>query len=494
MTILTTETAFHTNGTGRVETPQEKEADPLFIADVEFPVGLSKAQLQIWLLGNAGEFTHLYDEELEIAALGINDATGIAKNWLEEKWAAAVNKARPPDSEPDPEPENKITWETYRNAIQQFGYSIRMNDLDDTVEANGEKFSDGVEAEILMKMHDIEFRKSEWVKRSIVATAHANRYHPIRDFLSDLEWDGHDWIAEFERYVWDKHPKIVYDDGTVMPVFGAWLKRWGVGAVAKIMKRGKLRGQNPMLVFAGAQDAGKSTLARFLNPLGDDFFIESGINPDSNDHDRFLATKFIWEVGELGATTRRADREALKAFLTRQDVTFRTPYAHHPVTKPATANFIGTINPENGFLSDPTGNRRFLPVELTRIDFAYLTKINCRQLWAQFVALYNAGESAALTREEKVMADAIRCDHETEDNYTGFILKYYHVAPEQSVWSEVTADIVEQLLLNGVPGANVTNIGLALKRLGLESRRAGKQKITTWSGIQRNDIGDKVRR
>lgn len=492
MTTLTTESTIHTNGNGQHEA--QPDLSPAVVAGVELPIGLTKSKLQIWLLNNAGDFSHLCDEELEITALEINDATGIAKNWLDDKWTAAVKKARPPEPESEPERENKITWETYRAAVERFGYTIRMNDLDDTVETNGEKFSDGIEAEILMKMHDINLRKADWVRRSIVATAHANRYHPIRDFLSSLVWDGKDWIAEFERYVWDIHPKLIYADGSVMPVFGAWLKRWGIGAVAKIMQRGKLRGQNPMLVLAGPQDVGKSTLARFLNPLGDDFFIESGINPDSKDHDRYLATKFIWEVAELGATTRKADREALKSFLTRQDVTFRTPYAHHPVTKPATANFIGTINPETGFLSDPTGHRRFLPVELTKIDFGYLTKIDCHQLWAQFVALYSAGERASLTPEEKRMADDIRGVHEIEDPYAGFILKYYQVSPEQKDWKETTTDIVDQLLLNGAPGANVTNVGLALKGLGLGSYRATRAKITTWVGIQRNNIGSLVRR
>jgi predicted P-loop ATPase len=376
------------------------------------------------------------------------------------------------------------------------GYAVRMNELDDTIEVNGEKLSDGLEAQILMRMADVGLSRSEWVKRAYTATAHQNRYHPVKEFLNSLVWDGTDWIAEFERYVWDKHPKIIYADGRVLPVFGAWLKRWGVGAVAKVLRTGLVRGQNTVLTLSGAQNLGKSTLARSLCPMGDEFFIESHIDPDDSNHIRYLATRLCWEVAELGATTRKSDRESLKSFLTRQDVTFRPPYAHHPVTKPALTSFIGTINPENGFLNDPTGNRRFLPVELTRIDFGYQQAIDRRQLWAQFVALYHAGESATLTPEETAMADAIRNENETEDTYTGFIQKYYEVDPENQTWTTTTTDIVDQLTINGVTGANISNIGMSLKRLGLERKRSrlnGLQE-TRWIGIIRNKFGDMVRR
>ncbi|CAN5775689.1 hypothetical protein BH10CHL1_BH10CHL1_47770 [soil metagenome] len=491
-----TKTIAHTNGTIQKNgsTGTEESAEPYIIAGfIDLPANLDKAKMKIWLMKNTADFTTLSDDELQIVAVEINDLAKIPQSWLEETWVDMVRKARQATATEQQSDDGQITSKSYSDAVQKLRYVIGMNDLDDTIEANGEKFSDGIEAEILMKMHDLGFKRAEWVKRSITATAHTNRYHPIKDFLNKVEWDGNDWLLKFERFVWDAHPKIQYADGSVIPVFGAWLRRWGIGAVAKILQDGKLRGQNPMLVFAGNQNVGKSTLARFINPLSDEFFIESSINPDSKDHDRYLATKFIWEVAELGATARKADREGLKSFLTRQDVTFRTPYAHHPVTKPATANFIGTINPETGFLNDPTGHRRFLPVEITRIDFNYLTQIDCHQLWAQFVALYKAGESAALTPEEMSMADSIRSDQEMEDNYSGFILKFYDIGPSQSEMTETTTDIVEQLLINEVPNVNVTNIGLSLKRLGLDNKRVGREKVTTWSGIQRNDMGLKKR-
>ncbi len=66
---------------------------------------LPKAKLQIWLMQNAGDFAHLCDEELEIATLEINDATGIAKTWLSTRWTEAIHKAQtPPEPAADEQP------------------------------------------------------------------------------------------------------------------------------------------------------------------------------------------------------------------------------------------------------------------------------------------------------------------------------------------------------------------------------------------------------
>jgi predicted P-loop ATPase len=420
------------------------------------------------------------------------DTTASANGYYPEEppaWMDDQSPALTPDKD-------SAKWADYTIAIRALGYSVRMNDLDSTVELNGKPIDDGLEAELLMRMRDLGFKSAPWVLRALTATAHTNRYNPIVDFLNDLEWDGHDWITDFASYVTDKHAHIIYEDGSNQSVFAAWLKRWGIGAVGKVLKTGKLRTQNPMLVLAGGQNAGKSTLARVINPLADEYHCEETIEPDHNDHKRYLATKFVWEVAELGATTRKADREGLKNFLTKQDSNFRVPFAKHSVTKPAMVSFIGTINPEAGFLNDPTGHRRFLVVDIDRIDFGYIEKINIGQLWAQFVALYHAGEPAGLSPEEKIVADAIRGDHEMEDMYSGFVMKYYDIDPAQVEWQEQTTEIVDQLQINGVHNANVTNIATALKRLGLTSKRPTikGQKVTMYYGVRRNDVGDQVRR
>ena len=86
-----------------------------------------------------------------------------------------------------------------------------------------------------------------------------------------------------------------------------------------------MRGQNPMLVLDGDQDIGKSTFCKFLASPLPELFVEDAIHPDDKEHHRYLATKWIWEVAELGATTRRQDQEAIKSFLTKHDGASASP-------------------------------------------------------------------------------------------------------------------------------------------------------------------------
>lgn len=459
--------------------------------------------LQLWALDNIEYLSNLSAVELARFKIELGKR-GVKKGFLDRELGRVIKEVK--QNAPQPEmtdEERESLWEKCVDDMRSLGYTFRMNEMDDCVEVNGERISDGLDAQIIMGMYDKGWNNqgdggAGYIRLAWTAQAYQNRYHPVRDFLNGLVWDGKDWIAELEKYVRDKHPQIVYEDGHRMPVFGAFLRRWGIGAVGKILSTGDVRVQNPMLVLDGAQDAGKSTLVRFLCPMSDAYFIESHISPDSNDHARYLATRMVWEVGELGATTRKADRESLKAFLTKLDVTFRVPYARHPVTKPAVTSFIGTINPEIGFLNDPTGHRRFLPVEIASIDFDYKIKVDPLQLWAQFVHLYKSGELPKLTSEEKEMADSIRSGHEIEDQYAGFVTKYYTIdlgrtfaSATNLEWSATTTDVVEQLAHNGVTGVNTTNVGLSLLRLGLIKARQRVNGIqeTRWYGLKRNKIG-----
>lgn len=470
---------------------------------IEIPDGTAE-DLQIWIIDNAARLSELNTSDL--ARIKIELAKkGAPKNFLNKDLPRLVKDAKPKDAA-NADPEQESMWEKCIEDLANLGYSFRMNELDDCVEVNGKRISDGIDAQIIMEMFDKGWNQGEggaaYVRLAWTAQAYQNRYHPVREFLNSLEWDGLDWITELGNYITDKHPRIEYESGQSASVFCAFLKRWGIGAVGKALAENETRVQNPMLVFDGAQGAGKSTLVRFLCPMSDTYFIESHIEPDTVDHLRYLATRLVWEVGELGATTRKADRESLKAFLTKQDVTFRVPYGKHPITKPALTSFIGTVNPEVGFLNDPTGNRRFLPVEIDTIDFAYKKAIDPVQLWAQFVALYRSGESASLSPEEKQMVDPIRAQHEAEDHFIGFIAELYTidqskaiVSPANIDWSSTTSRIVEQLAMNGVTGVNVTNVGLSLVRLGLIKKRQqvnGVQEVR-WYGLQRNNIGFRTR-
>lgn len=396
----------------------------------------------------------------------------------------------------DDEPRRKLLSERITEDLTKWGYVLTMCDLDDSIEVNGVRLNDNLTAEIHMRARDKRYGGRDGIPLTALddqlrVLAMTNSYHPVRGYLEGLQWDGGDHFSAFIAHLKDKHTPIQYDDGTKKTVVAAFFWRWLVGAVAKVYGRGAIRPQNPMLVLSGAQNMGKSTLAAWLCALPD-MFIESSINPDSNDHLRYLVTKWIWEVSELGATTRRSDREALKAFLTRQEATFRKPYDHHPTIKPALASFIGTVNPMNsGFLDDPTGSRRFIVVDLASIDHGYAKTVDRNQLWAQVMATYQTDPQAwRLCPEEQAKRDTINAENEVERPYEGIIARIFDIDPIRTDWWMPTADIVDAVRTYGDAMFDETRhhgvLGSTLRGFGLErkQKQTDGERIWGYFGIQ----------
>lgn len=113
-----------------------------------------------------------------------------------------------------------------------------------------------------------------------------------------------------------------------------------------------------MVVLAGAQGIGKSTFAREL-ALADRFFLD-GMSKFDEEHKRRLVGKLVVEVSELEAFNH-SDMSSIKQAITAQRDNIRMPYREFAADYPRTCIFIGTTN-EGAFLTDTTGNRRFLPV------------------------------------------------------------------------------------------------------------------------------------
>ena len=135
-------------------------------------------------------------------------------------------------------------------------------------------------------------------------------------------------------------------------------------------------------------------------------------NPDDKTSRLALATVWLWELKELGAVTRRADRESLKAWLTLESISERPAYGRHPIFKPAITSFIATVNNEGGFFNDPTGSRRYMTLAIDEINWGYAQAVSIDQFWAQAAALYQAGEDWNLAPEERALVEMVNDEYE----------------------------------------------------------------------------------
>jgi hypothetical protein len=348
--------------------------------------------------------------------------------------------------------------------LRTLGYTFRLNLCDNTIEVNGKPLDDVMEAEIVTRAWDAHIEPKGLIRPAFTTEAAANAYHPIKDYLNGLEWDGGDHIAALAGYITCPDPPIVYDDGRTIALHHLYIKRWLVGAVAKVLEQA----QNPMLVTVGSQDIGKSALARWMCSGIPDRFLEDPIRTEDKDSSVRLMSHLVWEVAELDATTRRSDVSALKAFITKGKVTVRKAYGHHDTVKPALASMIGTVNDGVGFLSDETGSRRFLVFRVSAIDWAYSRAVDINQLWAQAVALYRAGEPWRMLPCEATARNKQNEQFAVDDLLDGWLDKYYLFNADITC-AVSTADVAQHLTqhdirLSGNTEAQAQSIGRAMRR------------------------------
>jgi predicted P-loop ATPase len=370
--------------------------------------------------------------------------------------------------------------EDYRKALLGLGYAFRLNETNDDVVVNGVAMNDVTRAVLYFRLKNHGYSSERSAEDAWTFEASNHKFHPILDYLTGLEWDGRDHIGGLCAYFADKQG-----------VFPLWLKRWLIGAVAKVLAapRGQ---QNRMLILDGRQDLGKSYFTRWLARGVPGYYIEAPILPEDKDSYVRKMSKWIWEVGELGATTRKADRESLKHFLSQEKVTVRKSYGRHDTEKPALANYIGTINNEVGFLNDPTGSRRFMACTLTRIDWDYAKDVDPDQVWAQAVALFRAGEPWELTPEEKALANSINGQYEVENPVDQYLFRYFEIDPARREWVLPTSEIIDVLRRGELGGADPHRlhgpVAAALRALSLENRRRRfpnySSPVSAWEGIR----------
>ena len=215
----------------------------------------------------------------------------------------------------------------------------------------------------------------ETVHQAIGLRAQERAFHPVREYLDALAWDGvmrlDGWLA---RYMGAEHSPYVSAIG----------RMFLIAAVARIVQPGAKC--DYVLVFEGPQGAGKSRACAILGaPWFSDSLPDVSRDKDAAQH---LRGKWIVEISELSAIGR-AEAEALKSFISRPVERYRPPYGREEVVEPRQCVFIGTTN-RSTYLGDEAGGRRFWPVRVGMVDVAALAT-DRDQIFAEAVAAFRSG-------------------------------------------------------------------------------------------------------
>lgn len=247
---------------------------------------------------------------------------------------------------------------------------------------------------------------------ALVNTFQKRSFHPVKIYIKTVPWDKQQRVETFF---------IDYLGAADTPYTRSVARKWFTAAVKRIYEPGCKFDYMPVLV--GEQGVGKSTAIQKLAP---DFFNDSLRNFDVKESGEVLQSSWIIEIGELAAM-KKSEEEEMKGFLSRQVDIFRPAYARSAQEFPRHVVFMGTTN-NYQFLKDTTGNRRFLPIQVSKerkyTPWNDLDEMTVAQLWAEAYELYAAGESVDLEDEIKEAAKIIQAEYTERDEREGIIESY----------------------------------------------------------------------
>ncbi len=244
--------------------------------------------------------------------------------------------------------------------------------------------------------------------------ANENRYHPVRDYLNGLVWDG---VPRLETLFID------YLGAEDTPYTRAVTKMAIVAAVARIFVPGIK--YDTVLVLVGPQGCGKSYV---LKRLGGEWFSDSLTTVQGREAFEQIQGFWIIEMAELAAL-KKYEVETIKLFTAKSEDAYRAAYGHHVETHKRQCVFFGTTNTYD-FLKDMTGNRRFWPVDVeperAKKDlWTDFTDEEVRQVWAEAVCLFRQNEKIHIDdRELKRMAEEAQDRHLEESPLAGAVKGY----------------------------------------------------------------------
>lgn len=326
-------------------------------------------------------------------------------------------------------------------SYDDFAYEYRIEGL----EGYGPELTDDTLDELYLLLQREYYFKPTFddFRRVIKSAGRRARHHPIRDYLSGLEWDGVDRIDEW---------LTTFAGAPDTPLIRAQARIMLVAAVRRVRQPGCKFDE--MVVFESPEGRNKSSALQLL--AGEQWFTDDApLQAGPRETIERLRGRWIVECAELKGV-RSIEIEQLKAFLSRSTDSATLKYERETTKFPRQCIFVGSTNEDN-YLFASTGNRRFWPIPIEMFDLDNLAR--CRdQLWAEAAYWESKGESIRLAPELWGDARDMQSQREDVDEWVTLVAS----------WLDHEARDTRNLLMPG--GFRFTLADIARGALGLEAQ------------------------
>ena len=310
--------------------------------------------------------------------------------------------------------------------------------------------------------------------RTLLLSDFAPRYHPLEEFLEKAgPWDGvTDHIGNLAAMV---HPA----DGDT-DRFDLCFRRWFVGMVTAALDPKVVN--HVILVLIGRQGCFKTSFFQnLLPPVLRRYYASKTNSQRLTKDDLFTMTENLLVNFEEIDSMQRSELNQLKAMTTTLYVNERPAYGRNKVHLPHVASFCATGN-NLQFLPDDTGNRRWLPFEVTAIDNPWTAHIDYEGLYAQAKHLLDNDFRYWYRDHEIEELNLANRRFETPNPARELILMYYRHPVDYEKGTYVTASQIVTRF-GGSIRLNAVQVGIALKELGYTCTRTRHGNI--WLVVER---------
>lgn len=254
---------------------------------------------------------------------------------------------------------------------------------------------------------------SQKVDDALALEIEKKKFHPIVEYIKSLRWDG---IPRVNTLLID------YFGAEDNAYTRAVIRKMLCAAITRIFRPGTKF--DTALILVGPQATYKST---FVKKLGKNWFSDTFTTVQGKESFEQIQGAWLIEIAELSGL-KKAEVETIKHYISKCEDSFRPAYGRTIETYKRQCVFFGTTNSKD-FLRDPTGNRRFLPIDV-RTEYATKNVVNeltdeeVDQIWAEAYELYKQGELLYLIGEEDILAKIEQHKHAEQDERKGIIEEY----------------------------------------------------------------------
>ena len=292
-------------------------------------------------------------------------------------------------------------------------------------------------------------------------------YNPIHEFLAGCgRWDRRrDYISQLAKRVPCRYPE-----------WPQLFHRWFLGMVAGWLGKSRDHGNAIVPLLVGRQGVRKSTFCKIILPHSlREYYIDDIKMDNAEQVERMLGRMALVNIDEYNAKTDR-EQAKIKRILTERNVQVRHMRSEHYTMTQRMASFIATTN-ERQPLTDTTGSRRYLCVEVTGIINTD-TPINYQQLYAQAVWEIEHGEPYYMSKEDEAIMEQHNQLFINASTAEILLTSYYQTAPRDKQYFTLAADILADLQRHtkGSDRPNMSQTIKALKAAHFEYGARGGQR------------------